>query len=183
MTIDSLIPPLLSNDTRVSVGRYTYGNPSLRIWSEAERIDIGSFCSIADEVTIFGGGEHNSSWVTTFPLRIAFGLPGANEDGHPASKGNTTIGNDVWIGYRATVLSGVHIGDGAVVGAGSVIASDVPPYAIVAGNPAKVLRYRFEQDVIEKLMAVKWWDWPIEKILERTCDLCSSNLKWLEDEA
>ena len=108
-----------SNDPRVSVGRFTYGNPQLMLWVDDERIEIGSFCSIAQNVTIFAGGEHNLNWVTTYPLRIAFGHSLAEQDGHPKTKGRTTIGNDVWIGYGATVLSGVTIGDGAVIGAGT----------------------------------------------------------------
>jgi acetyltransferase-like isoleucine patch superfamily enzyme len=147
--MQSKIPELIPTDSRVSVGRFTYGNPQFMLWDDSERIQIGSFCSIASEVVIFGGGEHRTDWVTTFPLRIAFGDPLAGKDGHPASKGETRIGNDVWIGFRAMVLSGVTIGDGVVIGTGAVVAADVPSYAIVAGNPAKV---------IEKLLALRWWE-------------------------
>jgi chloramphenicol O-acetyltransferase type B len=171
------LPLLTIADSRISVGRYTYGNPRLMIWNESERINIGSFCSIAEEVVIFGGGEHRVDWITTYPLRIAFDDPLAYSDGHPASKGQTKIGNDVWIGYRAMILSGVTIGDGAVIGAGSVVATDVPAYAIVAGNPAKVIRYRFSPDIISKLEMVRWWDWSIEEIKMRMPILCSSNVE------
>ncbi|WP_379653927.1 CatB-related O-acetyltransferase [Pseudoxanthomonas sp. UC19_8] len=163
-TFQSRIALLVSDDPRISVGRFTYGNPMLKVWAEDESIAIGAFCSIADEVIIFGGGEHRSDWVTTFPLRIAFGDPLAKRDGLPASKGPTRIGSDVWLGHGAMVLSGVSVGDGAIVGAGAVVAKDVPPYAIVAGNPAKVVRKRFSEDQIEALLAIRWWDWPIEKI-------------------
>lgn len=163
-TYQSRIALLSSDDPRISVGRFTYGNPALKVWAEDESIAIGAFCSIADEVVIFGGGEHRSDWVTTFPLRIAFGDPLAKRDGLPASKGPTRIGNDVWLGHGAMVMSGVSIGDGAIVGAGAVVARDVPPYAIVAGNPAKVVRKRFSEEQIEALLAIRWWDWPIEKI-------------------
>jgi len=148
------IPVFQPNDQRVTVGRFTYGNPQLMLWGECERIEIGSFCSIAQNVTIFGGGEHNMDWVTTYPLRIAFGHLIAWQDGHPRTKGKTKIGNDVWIGYGATILSGVVIGDGAVIGAGAVVVNDVPAYAIAVGNPAGVIRCRFDEATITKLLQI-----------------------------
>ena len=179
----SKISPLISTDSRVSVGRYTYGNPQFMLWDQSERIQVGSFCSIASEVVIFGGGEHRTDWITTFPLRIAFDDPLAGKDGHPDSKGFTKIGNDVWIGFRALVLSGVNIGDGAVIAAGAVVASDVPPYAIVVGNPAKVIRYRFTNAEIKYLLAIRWWDWDIEKIEKNIQNLCSTEIeKFIKNE-
>lgn len=170
------VPVLISNDSRISVGEMTYGNPKLMIWAESERIDIGSFCSIAEDVSIFGGGEHRTDWVTTYPLRIAFNEALANKDGHPASKGATRIGNDVWLGYQAIVMSGVTIGDGAVVGAGAVVTRDVPPYAIVGGNPACVRKYRFSPEVINELLEIKWWQWPLEQIKAATCLMASDKI-------
>jgi len=164
---------LATNDARVQIGRYSYGNPKLFLWNESDRIKIGSFCSIADEVAVFGGGEHRSDWLTTYPLRIAFDLEGGGTDGHPQSKGVTRIGNDVWIGYRSTVLSGVAIGDGAIIGAGAVVTKDIEPYAVVAGNPAKVIRKRFPADVVDQLLRIEWWDWPLEEILAHVDILCS----------
>jgi acetyltransferase-like isoleucine patch superfamily enzyme len=171
------VPLLVANDPRVSVGDMTYGNPRLMLWGENERIDIGKYCSIADEVAIFGGGEHRTDWVTTYPLRIAFDSPLAHRDGHPATKGPTRIGNDVWIGYRAIILSGLTIGDGAVVAAGAVVAGDVPPYSVVAGNPARVTRLRFPPEIIAKLMTVKWWDWPLDQVMASADLLSSSNVQ------
>lgn len=175
--MQSKIPELIPADSRVSVGQFTYGNPQFMLWDDAERIQIGSFCSIANEVVIFGGGEHRTDWVTTFPLRIAFDDPLAGKDGHPASKGSTKIGNDVWIGYRAIILSGVTICDGVVIGAGAVVTSDVPPYAIVVGNPAKIVRYRFSTSEIEKLVVLRWWEWSIDKIKANIPMLCSTEIK------
>lgn len=146
------------------------------LWADDERIEIGSFCSIAQNVTIFAGGEHNLNWVTTYPLRIAFGHSLAEQAGHPRTKGRTTIGNDVWIGYGTTVLSGVTIGDGAVIGAGTVVVKDVPPYAIVAGNPAKLIRCRFDEVTITKLLEIAWWTWPLEKIEANISILCGENV-------
>lgn len=170
------VPLLVSDDPRVSVGDMTYGDPKLMIWAESERIDIGSFCSIAEDVSIFGGGEHRTDWVTTYPLRIAFNEALAHKDGHPASKGATRIGNDVWLGYRAIIMSGVTIGDGAVVGAGAVVTRDVPPYAIVGGNPATVRKYRFSPEVINELLEIKWWQWPLEQIKAATCLMASDKM-------
>lgn len=175
--MQSKIPELISTDSRVSIGRFTYGDARFIFWDDSERIRVGSFCSIANEVVIFGGGEHRTDWVTTFPLRIAFDDPLARKDGIPASKGETKIGNDVWIGFRAMVLSGVTIGDGAVIGAGAIVTVDVPPYAIVAGNPARVIRYRFSPNEIEKLLALRWWDWDIDRIKIITPLLCSTNIE------
>lgn len=174
--MQSKIPELIPTDARVSVGRFTYGNPQLMLWDDLDRIRIGSFCSIANEVAIFGGGEHRTDWVATYPLRIAFGDSLAGKDGHPASKGETKIGNDVWIGFRAMVLSGVTVGDGSVIGAGAVVATDVPPYAIVVGNPAKVIRYRFSMEEIQKLLSLRWWDWDIDKIKSHVPILCSTKV-------
>ena len=170
------ISPLLSDDDRVEVGCNTYGNPKLLLWSESEKIKIGKYCSIADEVCIFGGGEHRVDWVTTYPLRIAFGLEGASQDGHPASKGPTLIGNDVWIGYGAKILSGVTVGHGAVIAAGAVVAKDVTAYSIVTGNPATLNRYRFEKEEIEALLAIQWWDWPQHEIVEAAPFLSSHQI-------
>lgn len=169
------VPTYTSSDPRVTVGRYTYGNPQLLLWTESERIEIGSFCSIAASVTIFAGGEHNCNWVTTYPLRIVLGLPLAGEDGHPRTKGDTVIGNDVWIGYGASVLSGVRVGHGAVIGAHSLVAKDVPPYAVVAGNPARLVRFRFDEGTIEHLLRIRWWDWPIQKIVQNVEWLCGGD--------
>lgn len=174
---ESRIPPLVSDDPRISVGRFTYGNPAFRLWGDTERIEIGAFCSIADGVTIFGGGEHNTGWVTTFPLRIAFGDALAGQDGHPASKGATRIGHDVWIGDGATILSGVTIGSGAVVGARAVVTQDVPAYHIVAGNPARVVRPRFSDEQIAALMDIAWWDWDIDRIRAAIPLLCNDDIE------
>ncbi len=163
---------------RVSVGRYTYPKvpPVICYPGDVGNVRIGAFTSIAQGCAIFSGGEHPPDWVTTFPLRICMGLPGRREDGLPRSKGNVTIGNDVWLGYQSTILSGVNIGDGAIVAAGAVVTSDVPPYAIVAGVPAKILRYRFAAEQIEQLLKIAWWNWKDEVIRDRCAELSSPDL-------
>lgn len=170
------IPPLTSDDARVSIGRFTYGGARFKLWSAGERIEVGSFCSFAEDVLIFAGGEHRTDWVTTYPLRIALNSPGAGEDGHPHSKGPTKIGHDVWIGHGAVVLSGVTIGHGACIGAAAVVSRDVPPYTIVAGNPARAVRQRFTDRQIEDLLDIAWWNWPIEKIRDFEALLCGGDI-------
>jgi acetyltransferase-like isoleucine patch superfamily enzyme len=179
MTYPSKIPFSQSYFKQVVIGEYTYGQPEFIVFLENEKIEIGKFCSIANQVVIFGGGEHNSTWASTYPFRVVFDLPGSNTDGHPATKGPTIIGNDVWIGFGATVLSGVKIGDGAIIGAKSVVTKDVEPYSIVAGNPAIRIRHRFEMKTIEALLKMKWWNWPIDKILANVDLLCSKNIEML----
>lgn len=149
----------------IFIGNFTYGQPNVIFWDNNTLVKIGKFCSLASGVTILAGGEHRSDWISTYPFNALV------EDfnyikGHPATKGNITIGNDVWIGESAKILSGVTIGDGAVVGSSSVVTKDVPPYAIVAGNPAKIIKYRFDDETIEKLLEIKWWDFDEKDIIK-----------------
>jgi acetyltransferase-like isoleucine patch superfamily enzyme len=152
----------------ISYGRFTYGyeGVTIRQWNEGAALRVGSFCSIADKVTIFLGGNHRIDWITTFPFDHAFreeiGRFGIT--GHPSSKGDVVIGNDVWIGSGSTIMSGVTIGDGAVIAANSTVTKDVAPYAIAGGNPAKHIRYRFGEDVRNLLLELKWWELPLEEI-------------------
>jgi acetyltransferase-like isoleucine patch superfamily enzyme len=160
--------------------RYTYGLENIRVrdWGEGADVNIGSFCSIADDVEIFIGGNHRTDWVTTYPFgHINKDIFPWHGRGHPATKGNVVIGNDVWIGSGATILSGVTIGDGAVVSAKSVVVKDIPAYAIVGGNPAKVLKYRFTLPQIEKLLQNPWWELPESRINELIPLLCSPNVE------
>jgi len=143
---------------RYDIGEYTYGRPT--IFGESQ-LKVGKFTSISVTSTISLGGEHHSDWVSTYPFNAAFATIKRQAT---FSKGDVTIGNDVWIADGALILSGVTIGDGAVIGARAVVAKDVAPYEIVAGNPARHIRYRFEPEQIKKLLEIAWWDWPIEKI-------------------
>jgi acetyltransferase-like isoleucine patch superfamily enzyme len=175
------MPFLRSDRPNIEIGRFTYGGPKLCTYTDKDRIVIGSFCSIAEETVILGSSEHKIDWATTYPIRIAFNLPGAWNDGIPCSKGVTRVGNDVWMGYRAMIISGVTVGDGAVIGAGAVVSKDVPPYAVVAGNPAKIIKYRFDEKVREMLLAIRWWDWPLEKIVHNVHILCSNDIENLKN--
>ena len=134
-------------------------------------VTIGRYCAIAAGVSFMPGGNHRTDWVSTYPFRLRYGLDGALRDGHPTTKGDITVGNDVWIGSDALILSGLTIGDGAVVAAKTVVTKDVPPYAIVAGNPSRVVSMRFTEQQRAGLLAIKWWEWPEETILERVASL------------
>jgi acetyltransferase-like isoleucine patch superfamily enzyme len=169
MTDPSLSTPAAGEATLpggVTVGRHTYGHDwsTFQIFIGAARIEVGAFCSIAPEVRILAGSEHITSRATTFPLKAALFDRAEGNAGDVLDKGTTVIGNDVWLGLRATILSGVLVGDGAVVGAGAVVSKSVPPYAIVAGNPARIIRYRFEPSIRRRLLALGWWDWDDEEI-------------------
>ena len=143
-----------------------------------DKLIIGKFCQIAAGVEfVMNGANHQMNAVSTFPF---YTLEGWKMNPPAASdmpfKGDTVIGNDVWIGQNATILPGVHIGDGAIIGANSVVGSDIEPYTIVVGNPAEVIRYRFDEDLAELLLKFKWWDKPIEEINELIPILTSSDL-------
>ena len=152
----------------VTVGEHTYGAPRVYSWNNETKLIIGKYCSIAEGVVFLLGGEHRMDWITTYPFS-AFPKEWSSASsivGHPATKGNISIGHDVWIGHGALILSGIRIGDGAVIGAGSVVTKDVENYAIVAGNPAKFIKYRFDQQAREYLGNLSWWDWPHEKVIQ-----------------
>ena len=156
-------PILTSKDPaykKYDIGRFTYGTPEILVYHSNSKLKIGQFCSIAKDVKIFLGGNHKMNCVTTFPLREV--LEGEIEKSE--SKGDVVIGNDVWIGYGANILSGVKIGDGSIIGANAMVTRNVEPYSIVVGNPGKVIKKRFDQATISKLLNIRWWDWKIEKI-------------------
>jgi len=146
-----------------AIGRGSYGKARVLNWQEGSTLTIGNFSSLADGVSIFLGGEHRIDWGSTFPF-MAFWPEAGHIKGHPTSKGDVHIGSDVWIGDHAVILSGVSIGNGAVVGANAVVSKDVAPYTIVAGNPATLIRPRFQAQQIEALQQTHWWDLPEEQI-------------------
>lgn len=162
-------------------GEFTYGMPEVLEWGEGRKLVVGKFCSIGGHVKIFLGGNHRTDWISTYPFNVlSHNFPNAvGITGHPMSRGDVIIGNDVWIGQNASILSGVTIGDGAVIAAHSVVSRDVAPYSIVAGNPATFARTRFSEEDIEFLVDLKWWDWPIEKINENVKILCSGDIALL----
>ncbi len=163
---------------KYEIGDWTYGAPRVLSWRQDATLKIGRFCAIADGVTILLGGDHRVDWITTYPLYILFGKE-KTFPGFIRSKGDVVIGNDVWIGRDALILSGVAIGNGAIVAARSVVTEDVAPYSIVAGNPARHIKFRFNEGVREDLTRIAWWDWPMAKIEENWPFLLSSDIEGL----
>ena len=133
-----------------------------------DRLIIGKFCAIAKGVEfVMNGANHKMDCATTYPFYIMgedWGSAIAPVKEELPLKGDTVVGNDVWIGQNVTVMPGVHIGDGAIIGANSVVAKDIPPYSVAVGNPCRVVRKRFDDDLIELLLKFKWWDKSIEEI-------------------
>ena len=157
---------------------YTYGRPKRIKFKPSESVTIGKFCSIAKNVTILAGGEHDTTTITTYPFHILMNKPPIKD--YKQTKGPITIGNDVWIGYGATILTGVTIGDGAVIGAGALISKDVNPYEIVAGNPQRHIRYRFNKKDRERLLSLQWWDSDEETLLKLIPHLLTDNIDSIE---
>jgi acetyltransferase-like isoleucine patch superfamily enzyme len=162
---------------RLTLGRFTYGDPLVATFpGDTAAVRIGAFTSIGPDVILMDGGNHRADWVSTFPFRACLDMDGAYQDGHPASRGDIEIGNDVWIGRGARVLSGVKIGNGAVVGGYAVVSRDVRPYAIVVGNPARETRRRFTDEQVDALERIAWWDWPMDTILQAVPQLCDGDI-------
>lgn len=147
------------------IGEFSYGVPTVWWWHELATLAIGKFCSFAGGVEILLGGNHRMDWVSTYPFaKISDWPEAAGIPGHPTTNGDVIIGNDVWVGYKATILSGVTVSDGAVIAAHALVTGDVPAYAIVGGNPSRTIRTRFSDDIVDRLLKVRWWDWDVERI-------------------
>ena len=166
-----------------SVGKYTYIGYDCHI----DKADIGSFCSLSDHIFI-GGAEHPMRWVSTSPVFQK--VKGVTERGSGASIKlanhevevfkRTTIGNDVWIGHPAVIRTGVTIAHGAVIGSGAVVTKDVPPYAIVGGIPAQIIRYRFDEQTIDRLIRSQWWELPLHT-LKTSAKHITDPIRFLKD--
>jgi len=173
----------------IIVGQYTYyddfedvknfeKNVKYHFDFIGDKLIIGKFCMIASDVVfIMNGANHLTKSISSYPFAI-FGKDWSdamNGKTYP-NKGNTTVGNDVWIGYRSTIMPGVSIGDGAIIASNSTVINDVDPYTIVGGNPARPIKKRFSESTIEKLISIKWWDWDIKKITDNIQNLTSGNI-------
>lgn len=157
------------------MGRSTYGVPIVHQWGNGTTLRIGTYCSIAENVEILLGGNHRMDWVSTYPFPAFFHEANHIKD-YTLSRGDVVIGSDVWLCSNCLILSGVNIGHGAVVASGAVVTRDVEPYAIVAGNPARVVRYRFDETVRKALLKAAWWEWPEEEVKQVVNKLCSENI-------
>lgn len=181
----------------ITVGDYTYyddavdpaafeRNNVLFNWPEfGDHLVIGKFCSIASGVKfIMGSANHRLSSVSAYPFNVFGGLWAERTPPHLSRlpfKGDTVVGNDVWLGRECVVMPGVTIGDGAIVAAYSVVAGDVEPYAVVGGNPARLIKKRFSRELIGLLLRLRWWDFPPEKLADFLPVLCNENLEEAAD--
>ena len=147
-----------------------------------DQLIIGKFCMIASDVKfIMNGANHLSNAISTYPFAVfGNGWENAMEGKTYPNKGNIEIGNDVWIGYNATIMAGVKIGDGAIIATNSTVVSDVEPYSIVGGNPAREIKKRFSPEIIERLLKLQWWNWDIEKITKNVQNLTDLDIDKLE---
>ena len=152
----------------VVVGKQSYGELNVITFSDKHKLVIGNYISIAQNVTFMLDTEHYMSHISTFPFKVK---TLSVESSESFAKGDIFVDDDVWIGYGATIMSGVHIGQGAIVAAGAVITKDVPPYAIVGGVPAKVIKYRFEPELIKELLKIDYSKLTKEKVEKHIDDL------------
>ena len=163
-----------------NIGDHTTFHPTtLRVLNNMipgqEKLYMGRFCSIGERVEFIINRDHDYKCVTSSMLSNKYIFPW--KPANLIQKGDIVIGNDVWIGMDVRILHGVTIGDGAVIGAGAIVTNDIPPYAIVAGNPAKLIKYRFSQDIIDKLLKIQWWNWPLYKVYDNMSELDSRNVE------
>lgn len=188
-----LLRPLIDNP-KIEVGEFSYYDDpddatafqdrNVLYGYGPEKLIIGKYCAIAEGARfIMAGANHPDLGVSTFPFTIFGGewtdrtldiMTGME------TKGDTVVGNDVWIGYRSLIMPGVTIGDGAIIASQSVVVADVPPYTIVGGNPGKVIRQRFADEDVERLLRVRWWDWPVGLITEHVRVIMTGNAKEIE---
>ena len=179
------VKPTITNPN-IIVGEFTYfadkdfeAHVTHHYDFNGDKLIIGKFCQIAAGVEfVMNGANHQMNAITTYPFFIFDGwIEGVPEKSNMPLKGDTVIGNDVWIGQNVTILPGVHVGDGVIIGLNSTVASDLEPYGIYAGNPAKLIRKRFDDELIELLLRFKWWDKSIDEINELLPLLTCSDLE------
>lgn len=188
------LKPLVSGEN-ISVGDYTYyddpvdptrfqqDNVLYHFDFVGDRLDIGRYCALASGTTfIMNGANHRMSGPSTFPFPIFGGAWADHMDllSDLPVKGDTTVGHDVWFGYQSTIMPGVTIGHGAIVATKAVVTKDVPPFAIVGGNPAQVVGMRFDDDTVERMLAVAWWDWPVDKVTRHVRAIMAGDVAALE---
>jgi acetyltransferase-like isoleucine patch superfamily enzyme len=177
----------------IFTGKYTYGISSKNVLWDGEawirddkkikpRLIVGNYCSVGYNPIFYLGGNHRYDWISTYPFqdkRMHNKFDSINDeiDGYPSTNGDIIIGNDVWLGECVTVMSGITIGDGAVIGTNSTVTRNVEPYSIVGGNPARHIKYRFNQETIENLLEIQWWNFDEDRINDLAPLLTSTNVE------
>jgi hypothetical protein len=172
---DAAVLRRLQRKGTVVYGTRTYGVPTIyEFQDDPTRLIVGHYSAVGGNYLL--GGQHPPDHVTGYPLRFQFGLEGAGRDGNPVPGGDTRLGSDVWTGFGSWIFGGVTIGDGAIVATGAVVTKDVPPYAIVGGVPARILRYRHTEEQRASLLEIRWWDWSESEVRDAVPLLASSDI-------
>lgn len=167
----------------LGIGSYYDRQIEILSWTDTYKVKVGKYCSIGRDCCFFLHANHRIDWITTSSQLWGPVTPAVatmhEEMGHPTCKGDIVIQNDVWIGAKSSIMSGVTIGNGSVIAATSTVTKDIEPYSIVAGNPAKIVKYRFSKEIIKELLDIAWWDWPQDKnkIQEEAMMLWSTDVK------
>lgn len=175
---NNVVPVSLCDTSKIIVGNFSYGNIDVHTFGNPnEKLIIGNYCSITNGCSFILSGEHSTNKITTFPIS-------ENILNNAKCKGPIIVGDDVWIGFGTTILSGVNIGQGAIIAAGSVVTKDVPPYAIVGGVPAKVIKYRFDEKIINELLKIDYNKITKDMMQKHIDELCAdlndiNQLKWM----
>jgi len=165
-------------DGTLVMGAHSYAAPTIHKFKGDEgRVVIGPWASVAPDSDFYVGGIHPIHWVSLYGIREMFDLPGAYGPEMPMSKGDIHVGSDTWVTNKTTVLSGVTIGHGAVVGTQAVVTKDIAPYAIVAGNPARQIGQRFDDDTVAALLRIAWWDWDVDTVVARAEELNGGSIE------
>lgn len=158
------------------IGKHCYGLPEIHHDYLHAKLTIGDYCSIAENVQIFLGGNHRTDWVSSYPFP-AFFAEASHIKNYETANGNINIGSDVWLCSNVTIFSGVTIGHGAVIAYGAVVTKDVAAYSIVGGNPAKHIKWRFDETKRNALLEIAWWDWDENEVLDKVGLLCSEDIE------
>ena len=169
-------------DPRIKAGEFTYFDKviTFAVWRDDDEISIGRYCSIARGCIVFGGGNHYVGRATTYPFQ-AFGAGGDRAFDlreWEAPNAPTSIGHDVWLGHGVRIMPGARVGHGCVVGSGAVVSGELPAYSVAAGNPARVIRKRFSNETIARLIDIAWWEWPLATVLANLDLLMSTPETW-----
>jgi chloramphenicol O-acetyltransferase type B len=165
---------------RLTIGPHTtsYSVPRIKAFShDNSKLVIGDYCSLSADSIVLIGGKHATDALTTYPHRILWNMEGAGEDGFPMPTGDGFIGSDVWLCDGAIVMPGLRIGHGAIVGAGAIVTKDVPDFAIVGGNPARVISYRFPEEQRQALLEIAWWDWSEDEVRKAVPLIAAKNVE------